>query len=184
MVVAPRGLATIAATGKYYYVQSNGAPASVPFCAQWSCFSVSTRHNLNPFSICRYRRASLQCMYLATALTTADCIVCIGGKRKKKLRTRYHFSFVFLCFISICLCLYNACDNPTSLADTPPDRLSYGEISNHRKQITSAWRTWKIYVLGGGSCMTIRDFERRRGECCLCDTAQGFFPSPSLSFSA
>lgn len=46
------------------------------------------------------------------------------------------------------------------LADTPPNRLSYGEISNHCKQITSARRTWKIYVLGGGSCMTIRGFER------------------------
>lgn len=70
------------------------------------------------------------------------------------------FFFVLLCFISFCLCLYNACDNPTSLADTPPDRLSYGGISNHCKQITSAGHTWKIYVLGGGSCMTIRDLER------------------------
>lgn len=69
-------------------------------------------------------------------------------------------SFVLFCFISICLCLYNTCDNPTSLADTPPNRLSYGEISNHCKQITTARRTWKINVLGGGSCMTIGGFER------------------------
>lgn len=47
-----------------------------------------------------------------------------------------------------------------SLADTPPNRLSYGEISNHSKQIKLARCTWKINVLGGGSCMTIRDFER------------------------
>lgn len=102
-----------------------------------------------------FLQASLKCMYLATALTTTDCIVYTAKKSMHELS----FSFVLLCFISFCLCLYNACDNPTLLEDTPPSRLSYGKISNHCRQITSARRTWKIYVLGRGSCMTIRDFE-------------------------
>ena len=66
---------------------------------------------------------------------------------------------IFSCF-SFCFCLCSACDNPMSLADMPCDSLSYGKISNHSKQIKSAERTWKINVLGGGSCMTIMDFER------------------------
>lgn len=113
-------------------------------------------------------------MYLATALTTAltttDCTVYIGEKGMRKLS----FPFVLLCCVSLCLCLYNACDNPTLLADTPPNRLWYGEISNQCKQITSARRSWKIYVLGGGSCMTIRDFERWGNAACV--IRRVFFP--------
>lgn len=57
--------------------------------------------------------------------------------------------------IGLCLCPYNAYDNSMLLVDILPDWLSYEETSNHCKQITSAWRAWKINVLGGG-----REFAR------------------------
>lgn len=99
---------------------------------------------------------------------------------RKRAGGGYRFPLTSPCFISFCLCLYKACDNPTSLADTPPTGFYMGKISNHSKQIISAPRTWKINVLGGGSCMTIRDSERWG----MLPVRYGHCAPPLLSFSA
>lgn len=67
-------------------------------------------------------------MYLATAFTATNSIVSIidGGLHKLSFFFVLLVLFFFLSFV--CLCLYNACDNPTLLADTLPARLSYGDI--------------------------------------------------------
>lgn len=144
-------------SGKCIYVHSNGASESAPYWPQRSYIPIysSTITVLVHFHLEISGRIII--MHVFSHCFSCHQQYCIHYRWR--LAQAINF-FVLLCFSSVCLCLYNACDNPTLLADTLPGRLSYGDIWNHCKQITLAQYTWKIYVLGGGSCMTIRNFER------------------------